>query len=438
MGERSATSVPQLLVPKFENKYTHQLFRYPAKFHPPVVGALLERFTSIGDVVLDPFVGSGTALVECAVSGRRSVGVDIDPLAIQVALAKTREYDLDDVAAAIADLHKGLNGIERPAAEYERRMFADISTEEFDNLISGENLWIPEIPRLDHWFRRYVTIDLARIKRLISEIDAMPSTRILIDIAFASIIRNSSNADPVPVSGLEYTSHMKARDEKGRLVNPFALLRTALKRMLPAVQQYRSAVAESPLQPTLVHGNATRIDSLGLDKVDAVITSPPYHNAVDYYRRHQLEMFWLGLTVSQEERLQLLPGYIGRPRIAAKDPLLGMPWNPGPLADEWERSIREVNLQRALDFRHYVTAMTMAFSGLSRLLASGSPAVFVVGHSVWNGKEIPTRDLFAEMCSSSFVLDQQLWYPIVNRYMSYARRNSASIDREYVLVFRRL
>ena len=45
-------------------RLTHYLFRYPAKFHPPVVAALFHRFTSPGDVVLDPFVGSGTALVE--------------------------------------------------------------------------------------------------------------------------------------------------------------------------------------------------------------------------------------------------------------------------------------------------------------------------------------------------------------------------------------
>lgn len=51
-------------------KLTHYLFRYPAKFHPPVVAALFERFTQTGDVVLDPFVGSGTSLVEGALLER--------------------------------------------------------------------------------------------------------------------------------------------------------------------------------------------------------------------------------------------------------------------------------------------------------------------------------------------------------------------------------
>jgi hypothetical protein len=78
-------------------KLTHQLFRYPAKFHPPVVAKLLEQYTRPGDLVFDPFPGSGTALVEAMIRGRRSVGSDIDPVAAVVSHAKTRRYDLDEV-----------------------------------------------------------------------------------------------------------------------------------------------------------------------------------------------------------------------------------------------------------------------------------------------------------------------------------------------------
>src|SRR4051794_1128262 len=83
---------------------THFLFRYPAKFHAPVVAELTRRFTTPGQRVLDPFVGSGTALVELAVADRVGVGVDVDPVAVAVATAKTRRYDLRDVNAAISTL----------------------------------------------------------------------------------------------------------------------------------------------------------------------------------------------------------------------------------------------------------------------------------------------------------------------------------------------
>jgi hypothetical protein len=54
----------------------------------------------------------------------------------------------------------------------------------------------------------------------------------------------------------------------------------------------------------------------GTGLIDCVITSPPYLTAVNYYRRHQLEMFWLGLTHTTAERLELMPRYLGRDRVA--------------------------------------------------------------------------------------------------------------------------
>lgn len=438
MDGRWEREIPQLSLPKLDKKLTHQLFRYPAKFHPPVCAALIQRYTSPGDTIFDPFVGSGTALVEAAVSQRFSLGLDVDPVAVQVSLAKTRNYDVLEIDRLSSALIDATNILERDSSDYERMKFNDISEEEYKSTVEAEGLWVPEIPQLFHWFRKYVAIDLARIKRLITAVDVSPNARVFIDIVFASIIRNSSNADPVPVSGLEYTRHMKEKDAKGRLVNPYALFRAALKRSLLAVTEFSSAQRGNEFEPAVLCGSATDLSALVQNPVDAVITSPPYHNAVDYYRRHQLEMFWLGLTQTQTDRLALLPDYIGRPRVARKDPLLSLPWVSGDYAADLERRMSEVSKQRATDFRHYVTSMSLVFTQLSLILPAGAPAVVVVGHSTWNGEEIATRRLLEEITSSQFSLEEELTYPLRNRYMSYTRHNSASIDTEYVLTFKRL
>jgi hypothetical protein len=375
-------------------------------------------------------------LVEAAIRGRRAVGIDVDPVAVEVAEAKTRRYDLREVEQACQEFLSAVAALERPAAEYERLMFADISEEEFSKTVADDGLWIPAIPRLNHWFRRYVTVDLARILIAAQSIRASPRTRLLLRIIFASTIRNASNADPVPVSGLEYTAYMKRRDAAGRLVNPFALLRTAVTKTKRAVNEYVGLLGDDATEPECKCGDAMalpeRLDGL----IDAVITSPPYHNAVDYYRRHQLEMFWLGHTDSQAARELLLPRYVGRPNIAAKDPLLALPWNPRPLTSLWERRIRATAPRRADDLRHYVQAMTRCFEGLARAVRPGGPMLMVVGHSSWNGDRIPTGKLFAEL-ATDFTLQEVLYYPVKNRYMSYTRHNHASIDKEYVLAFTR-
>src|SRR5665213_918754 len=90
---RSEIAFRQLVVPsdKFP-KLTHYLFRFPAKFHPPHVKSLLERYTEPNDLVFDPFCGSGTLLVEAAVAGRRSLGLDVDPLAVLISNAKVTRH----------------------------------------------------------------------------------------------------------------------------------------------------------------------------------------------------------------------------------------------------------------------------------------------------------------------------------------------------------
>lgn len=425
----------RLILPDADRaRLTHYLFRYPAKFHPPVVAALIQGFTLPGNRILDPFVGSGTTLVEAAKAGRTAVGIDVDPVAVEVSLGKTRKYNLKAVDKALASLTDRIAKWERPGIEYQELMFSDITEEQFEKAVANDGLWVPEIPRLHHWFRRYVTVDLARILTEISGLKTDARTKLLLRIIFASIIRNSSNADPVPVSGLEYTSHMKKRDAAGRLVNPFALMRSAMAKSRQAVAEYVGLLPEDVDEPRAVRGDATQISKRTVGQFDAVITSPPYHNAVDYYRRHQLEMFWLGHTENQVEREQLLPRYIGRPRVAARDPLLSLPWSPPPLTQEWEQRMAAVSASRAADFRHYAQAMTKSFASLARVLKPSAPMIMVVGHSSWNGEEIPTGTIFAEL-AQDFELRETLHYPIKNRYMSYSRRNEASIDEEFVLVF---
>ena len=63
--------------------------------------------------------------------------------------------------------------------------------------------------------------------------------------------------------------------------------------------------------------------------------------------------------------------------------------------------------------------------------------MFVIGKSAWNGMNLPSGELFAEVAGDRFRLVERLWYPVKNRYMSYHRHNGANINREHVLVFER-
>lgn len=426
----------QLLeLPEPGEKLTHYLFRYPAKFHPPVVSALLDRYAQPGDRLFDPFCGSGTGLVQAAVRGMKSVGTDIDPVAVAVSRAKTRRYDMPTLRASSKRLLSRLAPLERDAAEYEARMFVDLEDQEYVDELG--DLWLPAIPKLHHWFRRYVLVDLARINREIEGLKAEPDVTCLLSVVLASIIRNSSNADPVPVSGLEVTSHMIAKDADGRLINPYSLFKVALGKAVEAVGRFSELVTASRV-PKVLQADAADVGRRVQETFQLSLTSPPYHNAVDYYRRHQLEMFWLGHVADHQERLELLPKYIGRQRIPMSHPTLAIDWFPSALAKEWDQQMREVSVQRANDFKHYMISMAQVFDGLSERICSGGRALFVVGKSSWNGDQIPTTELFTELAAPDFELEELLHYPVRNRYMSYTRKNGADINAEHVLVLKRL
>lgn len=64
-----------------QSRYSHGIHKYPAKFFPELPRWLVQKYSKVGDVVLDPFMGSATTNIECLLNERNSVGIDVDPFA---------------------------------------------------------------------------------------------------------------------------------------------------------------------------------------------------------------------------------------------------------------------------------------------------------------------------------------------------------------------
>lgn len=420
------------------SRLTHYLFRYPAKFHPPVARKLVEQFSDRGELILDPYCGSGTLLVEALRSRRHSIGVDIDPVATFVSRVKTLWIPVDPLRRSSERLLTALGDVERPSTEYDRLTWEDLPATEFDDEVSGRNLTLPEIPNLSHWFRRYVAIDLGTILSLIEQTQMPKRHRLFFRLVFASIIRNASAADPVPVSGLEVTSHMRKLERKGRRINPFDLFRRAVSRGLKDWEEFEKERRRSEYRVEVKQRDATQLPKHVRRSVDVIITSPPYHQAVDYYRRHTLEMYWLGFVRDPGDRLRLRSHYIGRHGVRRSDKMVEHPAARGTLAGRWEAKLHDRSEARAMAFRHYINSMTKCVEGISKVLKRGGKAVFVVGKNTTSGGlTIPSTEIFDEIVSNRLELRERYWYPVKNRYMTYARRNGANIDKEYVLVYER-
>ena len=75
----------------------HKIHPYPAMLHPLLVDYLLDNYATKKSTVLDPFCGSGVTLVQAGLRGNKSIGFDINPLALLVAETKTQNIDNEKI-----------------------------------------------------------------------------------------------------------------------------------------------------------------------------------------------------------------------------------------------------------------------------------------------------------------------------------------------------
>ena len=67
---------------------SHGYHRYPAKFIPQLARRCILENSERGDLIVDPFCGCGTTIIESLIQGRKSMGIDINPVAILISKAK--------------------------------------------------------------------------------------------------------------------------------------------------------------------------------------------------------------------------------------------------------------------------------------------------------------------------------------------------------------
>src|SRR5439155_25054286 len=167
--------------------FTHNFHSYPAKFIPRVARWVIERYSNPSDLIVDPMCGSGTAFVESLLTKRRSIGVDIDPLACLITRAKVTPIDtgtLDILTGKLLTSLKidfGVLNNQKSIAEYVGK-----------NSVEKVAFEIPNFYRRDELFRADVQSELAIIRARIMEIED-EDVRNFSLVAFSSILRPASN-----------------------------------------------------------------------------------------------------------------------------------------------------------------------------------------------------------------------------------------------------
>jgi hypothetical protein len=426
--------------PNGRNEHTHQLFRFPAKFHPPVVRWALGNYGRKGSVLFDPFTGSGTGQVEAILRGISSVGIDIDPLACFIAKVKTTPVDPAKLQRTLDRIRLILSPYVGLHADREVRKGSDISEERFQR--ESISLNIPPIPNIVHWFRRYVIVDLARILWAFDQLRLSADEKRFFRACVASIIRGVSNADPAPVSGLEVTS-IQAERNRVRTIKVVHQFFSKVKLAISGMAQLWIAYEGTSNKATavVISGDVLQLDTLLGDSLvpgdgfPLVITSPPYCRAVEYSRRHQLEMYWMGFIKSPKEQIKLAHTYVGRKLVRETD------WDEKTdfgikSLDNGLAKMTAHDPVRARGVRHYFHSMAEFFEVLAQKTKRTGTVVCVIGNSKCCDVPIPTADILAEIASERFTLNSRFSYALRNHYMQYGLWNGDGIKQEHVLILK--
>jgi len=237
---------------------THNFYRYPARFSPQFAATAIQLFSKPGDIILDPYMGGGTTVVEGMALGRRIIGNDLNSLAVFIVKAKVT----------------GLKRTELEAVrQWARRDVPSLS------------YWMPA----SEWARfidpiKITNLGLARarfIKKIIAgalaTIDDLPTTNAQ-NLAKCAVLRVSQWA----LDGRERHTSLSAFRER---------LTTTADEMVDAIAEFSTSAKSTGGTATIVHGDASILDRKlnDSDKANLVVTSPPYPGVHVLYHRWQVD-----------------------------------------------------------------------------------------------------------------------------------------------------
>ncbi len=427
----------------------HGLHEYRGKFNPQLVrtiGNLLNLRAN--SWVLDPFCGSGTTLLESAHIGWNAVGLDINPLAVEIARAKLAAVQ---VKPSLLISHSD---------ELKQRLTKSIQDLVFDKPFDNRQIrklvgsgWENQLPNIDYlkvWFSESVLVQLALILRYIEAV-LNRNIRSIFQIIFSDILRDVSLQDP---------DDLRIRRRKNPPSNMPAIpifldelsvkLATIIKArcILPNLNTYNKAFLGD-----VRSGKEIISDRFPNLRFDAAITSPPYVTALPYIDTQRLSLVMLSLLEPSEIRTKEKT-LIGNREISNSvrselessiDANLDkLPSNCISLCRELKSAVaagkdgfRRRNMP-ALVYQ-YFKDMGLMFASVHGLLKKNAPFVLVVGknRTKLNGKDflVDTPELLSAVARErGFTLDNKIELDTYHRYNIH-RLNS--INAETMLTLRR-
>jgi DNA modification methylase len=377
--------------PNLSNTGIHSLHWYPATYIAAIPGTLIPAFTKKGEIVLDPFNGSGTTGVEAIRLGRNFIGMDTNPIALLMSEAKLYFPDPKSLRRQIEVIHgecESLFGVEEACPH-------------------------PRHEELKAWYHPET---LHMLNRLLSSIlrTRNDQLRKCLLAIFSGILKSSSS------QGRHWgwvCDNVKPREGEIVFKDALSIFLNAAYEYLKLTDLAHKAVqihvtAETRKQTReryklFVGDCVSNMGNLESNHVDFVMTSPPYYGVADYVKSQRLSYLWFDKDELASDRL----GFREFEKLRAEE--------------SGARSNRFRKNSHAL----YMSFITQFFAQSFRVLKSGGFMALVVGES--NARASTTDELIALALLEGFTLHLRR-----ERNIKVSRRRlMAKVQCEDILIF---
>lgn len=354
----------------------HGFHTYPAMMIPQIARRLIETYGKDATVLFDPFVGSGTSILESKLhpSFEKAYGIDINPLARLIAKVKATPIK------------------QKILVDVTENLIQKCQDDKLSLNFSKTGIVKPTFRNIDFWFKPDVITDLTIIKNNIESIRGKnkKNQQDLIDfckVAFSEIVRLTSNTRNSEFKLYRMSEKSLLKHSPNTIAEFSKKLRSNVKRF----EEFNNEAKKCKI--ILLDEDSREKTSIPDHCVDIIVSSPPYgdsHTTVAYGQFSRLSLEFLGYeekSVRTIDKVSL--GGIPSKTVIHDLKSKALSKTIDDIKSKDAKRVREV-LSFYEDFNHCVKE-------IDRLMKIGGFICFVVGNRTVKKVKIPTDEIIVEL-----------------------------------------
>ena len=401
-------------------EFTHCFHIYPAMMIPQVARGLIELYGKEGDLLFDPYCGSGTSLVEGRLAGMNVYGTDLNPTARLIARAKAINYDIGSLRKDLSKFTKELD-------------------KELESIVTLDGFEAPEnvtFERLQDWFPIKSIAEVSHCIRKASKIKNSDNKNFIL-IALSECLRLVS----FQRNGEFKLYRIKADQRESHYVELHKLLIKRLERNMEGLEKYLDAIDETTKEVGVFDFNTvtTNGEEFMSQKPNIVVTSPPYGDSgttVAYAQFSWLTNVWLGLDKQP-------PGALDRSLMGGRKEGVET-FGFKPMDDALSEILMKMKKGRE-KLCTFTENTRDSMKNVASIVESGGHVCYVVGNRTVKGTQLPT-DQFTAWVFENAGFEYVATYlrdipnkrmPSKNSPTNKAGKKVSTMHKEYLVVLRK-